>query len=65
MLARLPEDEQPPASSWQLPEDPLPCWADRDRLAEVLENLISNAVKYSPEGGAIARRASQRERRAW
>jgi CheY-like chemotaxis protein len=36
-----------------LPDDPLPCWADRDRLAEVMENLLSNASKYSPEGGAI------------
>jgi signal transduction histidine kinase/DNA-binding response OmpR family regulator len=36
-----------------VPEDPLPCWADRERLAEVVENLLSNAVKYSPAGGPI------------
>jgi signal transduction histidine kinase/DNA-binding response OmpR family regulator len=52
VLARLPEDQSHPVEL-ALPDDPLPCWADRDRLAEVIENLLSNASKYSPEGGAI------------
>jgi signal transduction histidine kinase/DNA-binding response OmpR family regulator len=37
----------------ELPDDPVPCWADRGRLVEVLDNLLSNAVKYSPAGGEI------------
>jgi signal transduction histidine kinase len=28
-------------------------WADRYRLGQILNNLVSNAHKYTPEGGAI------------
>jgi signal transduction histidine kinase/FixJ family two-component response regulator len=37
----------------ELPDEPLPCWADGERIAEVVENLLSNAVKYSPGGGEV------------
>ena len=30
-----------------------PVWGDPERLQEVLSNLVSNAVKYSPEGGTV------------
>jgi signal transduction histidine kinase len=35
------------------PEHPVVVTADAERLQQVIENLINNAIKYSPEGGAV------------
>jgi signal transduction histidine kinase len=45
----------------EVPADLPPLWADRDKLDEVLSNLVDNAIKYSPEGGTITIRAARRE----
>ena len=52
VVSRLPEDARHPVSV-DTPDDPVPCWADQDRMSEVVENLVSNAVKYSPAGGPV------------
>jgi signal transduction histidine kinase len=31
----------------------LPLWADRNRVAAIIDQLLDNAIKYSPQGGAI------------
>jgi PAS domain S-box-containing protein len=36
-----------------LPAAPVPLHVDRHRIAQVLSNLINNAAKYTPPGGAI------------
>lgn len=36
-----------------LPDGPLPVVADETRLAQVIENLLNNAAKYTPNGGRI------------
>jgi DNA-binding response OmpR family regulator/two-component sensor histidine kinase len=36
-------------------------WADREKLSSVIQNLISNAFKYTPEGGKISLSVERKE----
>lgn len=38
--------------------DTEPIWGDPDRVIQVLTNLVSNAVKFAPEGSAVTLRVS-------
>ncbi len=38
---------------------PTPVFADRDKLRTLLDNLVSNAVKHSPDGGTVTIGVSQ------
>lgn len=42
-----------------LPSEPAAVLADRDRISQVLSNLIGNAHKFTPEGGRIGLRVER------
>ena len=47
-------------------EDGLPdIVADRERVLQVMMNIVSNSIKYTPDGGHIVISAGRREDRVW
>jgi signal transduction histidine kinase len=57
LLPALVQDFQPPwgrsAPQLALPEEPVWLMADADKLRQALTNVLSNAYKYSPQGGPV------------
>jgi len=52
-------DKQRHAFDLQLHATPLPVQADATRIAQVVGNLLTNAAKYTPPGGALSLRVTQ------
>jgi PAS domain S-box-containing protein len=44
-----------------LPPEPLTVTADREKLRQIVTDLVDNAVKYSPEGGTVRVAARRRD----
>ncbi|MFD2658108.1 cell wall metabolism sensor histidine kinase WalK [Gracilibacillus thailandensis] len=37
----------------KIPDERIFVWVDQDKITQVIDNIMSNAIKYSPEGGKI------------
>src|SRR5690625_3296123 len=44
----------------EVPKESFSVWIDKDKMTQVLDNIISNAIKYSPEGGKITFKVTRR-----
>lgn len=55
-------DAQQLAVQVDMPAGPLSAMADPDRVAQVLQNLIGNAIRHTPAGGRITLAAQARDR---
>ncbi len=49
----------------RVPEGLPEIWADRERIVQVMMNILSNSIKYTPDGGAITISAGIGGRGVW
>ncbi len=67
-LCRVVVEEQRLLSSRAIdlaaPSEPVITEADGERLSQVITNLVSNALKYSPEASTVLVRLSKKDRKA-
>ncbi|HET8870782.1 MAG TPA: CHASE domain-containing protein [Aquabacterium sp.] len=48
---KTPEGRSAPDVSW--PQEPLSAWIDGKKMQQAVLNILSNAYKYSPQGGPV------------
>lgn len=67
LLAEVAADHKLAASArvihFEIESDDQPLRADRDKLRVIVDNLVSNAIKYAPTGSCICLRARAERRR--
>ena len=47
----------------EMPETPVNAWIDRNKLDKAIANLLSNAFKYTPNGGEIIFRVEKQDKK--
>lgn len=47
----------------EMPETPVKAWIDRNKLDKAIANLLSNAFKYTPNGGEIIFRIEKQDKK--
>jgi signal transduction histidine kinase len=50
---RLQSEKQGIGLGLEVPDDPVRLFADKDKVRQILDNLLNNALQYTPQGGHI------------
>ena len=54
---RVLSEENEISFTFQLPDEPIMVWADKEKMSIVIRNIISNAFKFTPQGGHVTLKA--------